>query len=473
MEAVLLVIALAAGWRASSVAGRARAPKPAEQARAEPVRLSMAPPRPLPATAPRGQDARDLWFDTVPEHPGYGVTPDRVINAFRAAELGDPRIQCDLFDDVIEADCHLSSLFEKRSEAVAGKPWVIQAGNGDEVSALAAHVMREQLRLLPMDEVFQHLLTYNKYGYAAVEIDWTAKEIDGRIWIVPEWFVCVRARRFKIGTIRFFGNQSTIDELRLFADPTRPLGDELRAGKWIILRRDRAMPLAQSGLMRSCIWPALGKRYSFRDWLVLGDKYGKPVPIASYQEDADDQAKSVAMQIVQNIGNDNGAIKPETIKLDFQETKADGSSKLHGSLIQFCNSEMSKRVNGSTLANDNSNSGGASYALGAVHDSVRWEAVQYDATRLQTAFKTCVFEPFVKYNNLNCAPPELKIQVARDLDPNTRVEVAAIYRNQLGGKVSRAQMGEELGFREPTGPDDELPGTPATTPVIGKVMPNP
>lgn len=435
--------------------------------------LSLARPRPLPRVAPKGQDAVDLWFDTIPEHPGYGVTPKSVIGAFRAAELGDPRIQCDLFDDLIERDCHLASLFEKRNEAVAGKPWSIQAGAGDDESLLAAKVIRDQLSALPMDQVFQHLLTYNKYGWGAVEVDWTVKEIDGRSWVVPEWFVCVRARRFKIGTQRFFGPSLEIDELRLYADPSRPLGDPLRPGKWIVVRRDPALPLAQSGLMRGCAWPALGKSYAFRDWLIVAEKYGKPLPIASYEEDADDEAKSTAEEIIQNIGNDNGAIKPKTIDVEFKEIKSEGAAKIHGGLISHCNAEMSKRVNGSTLANDNSNSGGASYALGQVHDSVRWEAVQFDANRLETAFNTQLFAAFLKFNGLDCAAPQMKIQVVRDLTPSTRVEIAAIWKNQLGGKLSRSQLGQELGFQEPSGPDDELQGTPTATPVVGKVMPNP
>lgn len=465
MEAVALVLALAA----VATAATRRTPAPARPQQPEiVVKHSLQKPRPFPKSAPMGQDARDLWFDTIPEHPGYAVTPDRIIAAFRLAELGDPRVQCDLFDDMVEPDCHLGSLFEKRSEAVAGKPYSIQAGAGDDESQLAASVMRGQFDAIPMEEVFQHLLSYNKYGWAAVEVDWTLKVIDGRTWIVPEWFVCVRARRFKIGTIRFFGSSATIDELRLYADPSRPLGDELRPGKWLVLRRDPAMPLAQSGLMRSCIWPAFGKRYGFRDWMIYSDKFGKPLPIATYDETADDEAKDTAEQIIASIGTDNGAVVPKSIGVEFKEAKGGDNSHTHGGLIEFCNAEMSKRVNGSTLSNDNKGSGGASYALGAVHDSVRWEAVQYDATRLETAFKTQVFAAFIKYNNLTCATPDLKIQVVRDLTPGTRVDVAAIWRNQLGGKLSKSQMAQELGFREPNGPDDELPGAPNTTPIVQK-----
>jgi len=127
---------------------------------------------------------------------------------------------------------------------------------------------------------------------------------------------------------------------------------------------------------------------------------------------------------------------------------------------------MSKRVNGSTLANDNAGSAGASYALGAVHDSVRWEAVEYDAGRIETAFRTQVFRPFMVFNGLaNVPAPQMKIQVVRDLAPNTRIDVATKFINLAGGKVSSAQLSQELGFREPTDAADELPGAPEKMPA--------
>jgi phage gp29-like protein len=62
---------------------------------------------------------------------------------------------------------------------------------------------------------------------------------------------------------------------------------------------------------------------------------------------------------------------------------------VHLAEISHCNAEMSKLVNGSTLTNDSTGSGGASYALGSVHDGVRLEAVQYDAETTSAARRRC------------------------------------------------------------------------------------
>ena len=477
MELVALAVALTltattavAGRRASKAAPPA--PEPTlvrEIVHRSSGTFSLSRPASIPSSAPMGRDAKDLLYDAFIQHPGYAATASAILGAFREAEMGNPQRQCDLIDDLIEPDCHLASLFDKRNEAVAGKDFVIQAGGQGADAELGAHVLRTVFADMPMVETFQHLLTFNKYGWAGVEIDWDVKVIEGRPWIVPVYFTAVRARRFRISNLLLDGVN---DEPRLYADITRPRGDALRPYKWIFIRRDAATPLACSGLMRNCAWPALGKRYAFRDWVVFSDKFGKPLPIATYDEDGDDTAKDTATEVVQNIGNDIGAVVPKSISVDFKEAKGVDNSKTHGGLIAHCNAEMSKRINGSTLANDNAGSGGASYALGDVHDSVRWEAVQYDASRVETAFNIQVFAAFMRFNGLAGPTPKMKIQVVRDLAPTTRIDVASKFKNLLGGKLSASQMSQELGFREPTDDKDDLPGAPAGAEPMAKT-PNP
>lgn len=418
----------------------------------------MGRPAPLPSKAPTGSDARDISsFDGRVDHPGYAATPAKILQAFRLAEAGYPQLQCDLIDDLVENDGHLRNLFEQRERAVGGKPWVIQAGEQGAAAAQAADVMRTALRLLPLITVFEHLLTFNRYGWGCVEIDWGTMAVDGRIWIVPKFIATVEARRFRITTpMMGLDSSAALDSLRLLVDTGRPAGDELRAGKWIVLRRS-ASRIARAGLGRTCSWPAMGKRYGFRDLLVLSERFGMPLPIATYKEDAGDEEIDTAEAAVRQIGSDGGAVLPDTIKLEVKPgINADKPIQL--GLISYCNREMSKAVNGSTLSNDNSDSGGASYALGDIHDAVRWDNVLYDAERLQEAFRTQLFAPFIEFNGLGCAPPLLKVQVVRDLDPVQRTNIAVRMVNELGIDVSVSQMREELGYREPTGPDDKSPG---------------
>lgn len=295
--------------------------------------LSMTRPSALPRKAPTGTEAREIPFDQWADHPGFGCTPQRVVTIFRLAEAGWLQQQCDLFDDLIEVDCHLRNLFEQRAQAVAGTDWVVQAGGPDAIDAQAAKVLGDALSRLPITEALEHLLSFNRYGFAAMEIDWDVREVDGRPWVVPVHFACVPARRFRLAP--------KTEELRLLTASNSTDGVPLTPGKWIVVKR-AVNSLPRSALMRTAAWPALYKRFGTRDWVVYAEKFGIPLPLVKYNERNDDEAKTVAEEIADNIGNDGAAVVPEGIEVEIVEAGRNGdSSGTHGGLIGFCNREMS------------------------------------------------------------------------------------------------------------------------------------
>jgi phage gp29-like protein len=414
----------------------------------------------FPRAPDRGTQARSLPRDSSTDHPGYGCTPQRLVEIFRDAEVGRLSQQCELFDDVIETDAHLRNLFEQRAQAVAGKPRVFKPAGPDAADAEAAAALTEALSPLPMTEVLEHLLTFNAKGYACAEIAWDVVRIGSRDWIAPVGITCVPHRRFVA--------IPQTDEIRLINKTLSWSMDDaepLRPGGWIVVRRAPTR-IARAGLMRTAAWLALYKRYATRDWVVYAEKFGIPLPIVGYGEANDDTAKATARMIAENIGNDGAALVPHGITVDIKDgARSSDSSGTHGGLITHCNRELSKLINGSTLANDNGDSGGASYALGDVHASVRWEAVQFDAERIQEAIRIQLAAPFALFNGLDPRrPPLLQIQIVRDLDPKVRMDMAEKALAN-GMPLSLSQMRQETGFAAPLNEADTLkpiaPATPA------------
>lgn len=407
----------------------------------------------------RTELALPLDFD-VEEHPAVGLTPQLLLAIFNLAEDGYPALQCDTFKGLLETDGTLRDLFEHRAQEGAAAPYTLSAVGGDGLSEEAAAVLAGELAGLAMPDTFEHLIDEsNRGGYGVSEIDWDAKRIDGRWWNVPVNFADVPSRRFCIDV--------KTDELKLTtADHFE--GVPLPPGKmWINRRRGT---LARAGLMRTAAWYALFKRYGTRDWVVFAEKFGIPLPIFKYQTGGTDAAKSIAVaeKALKQFGKAGGAVLPDTVEHEIVESgKAGGSQGVHGSLIEFCNGEMSKLVSGGTLAGDNAGSGGASYALGNVHAQNKHRKVVSDVRRLGTSFGRCVVLPFLAYNSLRgkVRPPVLELHVVRDQGPKEFLAAAKTMRNDLGIPVSTSQLRRVTGVQAPLDQADAAPGKPAPAPT--------
>ena len=221
------------------------------------------------------------------------------------------------------------NLLDQRELAVAGKPYTIQAGGPGNVEEMAARVLAAAHDDLETIATMQHQLGANRYGWAASEIDWDVRTIDGRDWVVPVWFANVPARRFRIDT--------RLNELRLTTEAS-PQGEPLRPGKWMVTTRPGS--LARAALLRTAVWPALWKSFSARDWLVYAEMFGVPLVQAIYQDldtggdgATDDSARATAEEIVRRLGSSGGAVTPKSVEVKIHETRGADNCGTHGALI--------------------------------------------------------------------------------------------------------------------------------------------
>lgn len=407
---------------------------------------------------PIGFAARDMpWFDSFVPHPGRGITPIRMMQAFALAEQGYPAQQVELFNDLIEGDAHARNLFEHRDRVVANKPLVFDAGQLPE-TAEAANVLALAASRLPIKAAFEHLLHTNRHGYAGIELDWDLIEVTGRKWVVPTHLTLVSPRRFRIGTagMRPVAGELEvrIDELRLYEEIATPQGNPLAPGKWLTILR-QPTEVARGGLMRTGAPIMMAKRFSFRDWIVLSQRYGIPFPIIKYSDTNDQETLQVALEILRRFGSDGGA----AVHKDLEIEVTDGvkvKDPMQDRLIEVCNNEMSKLVNGSTLRNDNTGAG--SYGLGDVHDSVAWDEVRDDGEMLSEAINLQICRPFAIYNRMAAPPPVASVVVEPDLGPQAFVTLAVKMKNELGVDVSQSQLRQRTGLRKPVNAEDTAPG---------------
>jgi phage gp29-like protein len=431
-------------------------------------RASLERPFPLPRNAPRGADVRDLpYYDSWVPHPGVGLTPAALVQALRQAELGQPWLMVDMLDDLVEGDGHTRNVFEHRERVVAKAPVVVNAGDASAEAQTAATVLDQAFKQLPMKAALEQLLRGgNRYGFGGIELDWDVVEVNGRRWILPVWLTPAPARRFRIGTQGMIPvpnyptgeptgeTQIRIDELRFFMELKTPQGHPLRAGKWLTIKR-QPNQVARGGLGRTAAIYMMAKRFSFRDWIVLSQRYGIPWPIVKVEEEADGETLAKASEIIRRLGSDGGAVVSDKLNLEINDgVKA--KTPMQDSLIAFCNGEISKLVNGSTLRNDSRGAG--SYGLGDVHDNVAWDEVRSDGELLSEALTLQVAAAFHRFNALTSAPPTVTMMVEPDIGPVEFMSQAIKAKNELGIEVSQKQIREKTGLRAPIDDADKAPG---------------
>ncbi len=395
-------------------------------------------------------------------HPGYGLTTKRIWQIYRNAEAGWIQSQCDLFDDIKESDGHLQSLFNGRMDAVAGKEMVIQAGGTDTASQAAAIALAEDIDIDTENfvEFIEHQLSSEFYGPAASEMLWEFGERSSR-WF-PGRFINVPHRRFCIGE----GN-----ELRLVTEHERARGIALLPAKWVVSRGRQSANLARAGALRTATWWAHFKRMSVRDWVIFAAKFGIPHVTGVYEERASDKAKEALTTAVKDIGEGGQAILAETTRILLSELsqRSGDTSSVHPAIIAMSNGEMSKLINGATLNVEGAGAG--SYAQASVHQGRSHVKDVAASMRISRAFRSQVAKPYCKFNGFLAAgakPPKLKIQVVQELDLKTRLALASVLANELGGEIDETQIRDELGLRKPVDEGNTLRGTKKTTPQEGE-----
>jgi len=402
------------------------------------------PPPPSVLVAPSGVVTKPLavWDQHV-SHPGKGVEPQRVLTIYRSAEAGYPLEQCDLFDDIVENDGHLRALLESRTLAVAGKAWQIQAGGAAPADIRAAEILDAALHDTNFELLMMHMLGARYYGWAGAEIIWERRGSD----IVPTWFVNVPSRRFR------FDDR---DRPMLINSAAVTTGEELTPGRWVFGRNGNAGLTARSGLLRTGTWYALFKRWSWRDWVIYGEKFGIPLVIGRYQEGASEEDKGELQNTVEDIGEAGQAIMSANAEVDIREAQRGGeSNNLHRTIVVEANAELSKLITGSTLTVDSGGPG--SFALGRVHETRAFDLVTADAAWLSNIVRSELSRAFLSLNGFppGTRPPELVIHIARESDPLTRVQLAEKLQ-RMGLELDKEQLREEFQFRAPPTPDRAL-----------------
>ncbi|MDF2232184.1 DUF935 domain-containing protein [Albimonas sp. CAU 1670] len=374
-------------------------------------------------------------------YPADGLNPVRLASILREADQGDPVRYLELAETIEERDPHYLGVLGTRRRSVSQIDITVEPGSDDARDIEIADMVRDWLdRDELADELFDILDALGK-GYSFTEIIWDTSEGHWRPARLerrdPRWF---RFERRDLATpvmLEEGGREVPLPPFKfIFAT--------MKAKSGLVLR---------SGLARVAAWGWMFKAYTQRDWAIFTQTYGQPLRIGKFGAGATEGDKDTLFRAVANIAGDCAAIVPESMTIDFIESKNVGpGSELYLQRSDWLDRQISKAVLGQTTTTD-AVSGG--HAVSKEHRLVQEDIERADARVLQGILNRDLIRPWVdleygpqaRYPRLRIARPEA--EDLKQLAESLNILVP------LGVRVSMSEVRDRFGLADP-GPDDEI-----------------
>jgi len=359
--------------------------------RTEPSRKPIAEPTPFGARTV----VSHLDMDTL--------TPRAVKRLLLAAESGDLSAQAELFERMEEKDGELDAYLRTRKAGVARLAFQIKPRPSQPDSARAqeaADLCREVIADIPdLPQAIFDLLDAIPKGFAVQEIAWRTGRLRweaARLIYRPQrWFRAAEAGKAADA-------DSPAGELVLRDEGTRGgrgADVELNPLNFIIHRvKARSGFSARTGLLRSCVRAFIARHFAWKDWLAFAEVYGMPPRIGWLREEVpwdSDEAREL-WQAVRALGMDAAAVVRQGNRIDILDTRSAGSGAVFERILDRAGKELTLAILGQLLTSGGEK--GGSYALGQVHNQVRWDLIEADALALARTLTDQLLKPIVQLN---------------------------------------------------------------------------
>jgi phage gp29-like protein len=409
--------------------------------------LKAAPKKDLTTeqSAPTLTGVRSIWNEQV----ASGLTPARLARVLReSGEVGGQIVDyLTLAEEMEERDPQYRMALTQRKLAIRNIEPVIEPASEEEDDKIIADHVRKLLDTTGFRNVLMHLADAIAKGFAAAEIIW---KMDGARWF-PEKILARDPRHFQFD--RISGR-----ELRLREDGDIE-GSILPPAKYIghVPSLKSGLPIRQ-GVARTAMWIFMLKSFSLKDWMAFLEVYGMPFRVGKYGPGATQDDKRALLRAVANVAADGGAIIPESMKLEFIETKAGnaGDNAFRG-MAEYLDEQFSKLVLGQTMTGDD----GSSEAQANIHNDIRLLILRADGDDLAATIQRDLVNHYVAFNfgQPKNGFPQVTFPVPDPEDLKLLLEATKTFVD-MGGTVPAGPVREKLGWRAANAGEEILGAKP-------------
>ncbi len=314
------------------------------------------------------------------------LTPRRIKRMLLAAESGDLVAQAELFERMEERDGELDALLRTRKQGAARLRWRIEPSDDSAAARRAGDLCRETVDRLPdVPQAIFDLLDAVPKGFSVLEIRWRT---ESDRW-TPE--------RLEWRPQRWFGTAD--DGETLLLRDTAGGGERLNPLNFIVHRvKARSGFRARTGLLRSCVRAFVVRHFAWKDWMSFAEVYGVPPRLGRLREGVpwDSEEARQLWEAVRALGMDAAAVVREGNSIEMLDTRSLGEGGIFERILDRAGREMTLAVLGQLLTTGGER--GGSYALGYVHNQVRWDLIEADAAALSQSLTAQLLRPIVRLN---------------------------------------------------------------------------
>ncbi|MBF0165848.1 MAG: DUF935 domain-containing protein [Magnetococcales bacterium] len=329
-------------------------------------------------------------------HPGERVTPERVREIFREAEMGRVLRQVELMLDFEELDAHLHADMAKRRRALLHLPWTIQPPkDATPKEEEATHELQEVVAsIADFDNVLLDLADAIGHGFSCCEILWGRM---GGQWL-PQKIEHRDPRWFQFG----LGDGVPSSEIRLRDGSAAGIG--LIPFGWMAhLHRAKSGYATRGGLVRVLAAPFIYKYLGVIDFAEYLEIYGLPLRVGKHPAGASTEERLRLLKAVRDMGHNASGIIPETMAIEFHDAARGSGNNPFEAMISWAEKAMSKAILGATLTSQ-ADGKTSTNALGNIHNDVRLDLLMSDARQIAATLTKDLIWPLAALNFVGSDP---------------------------------------------------------------------
>lgn len=280
------------------------------------------------------------------------LSPNTISSILSMADIGRIARYVDLVHEFRQKDGHMHACLQASELAIGALPWDIDPPpNANRKERKAAAMAKEALTSnVQFRALIEHFAGEGPlFGHATAEAIW---ENVPSLGYVPTKFKTLSCRRFGF---RMLDGALLFDPRGVLESDVNIAGvdvlTEYPLGKFLQYRpRINGDVPAREGLGRFLVWLALGRNWTYKDWLEFAELFWQPKRFGKYLKGASKEDKQGLIDMLEQVMSGGVGIFPETTEPVFKwaEIGAAGKMSPHKELSVWIAGEMSKGILGST-----------------------------------------------------------------------------------------------------------------------------